>query len=93
MANSGHTELEHREKQKKKKLPDGYVYSVVNKNTEMHPLSKVMLGDKDELGKVIEDLFKEIATLNGRIDKAKEIIEIQNNKMIELEKRLKEYGI
>ena len=42
-------DIDHVLKQKKKDLPNGYVYSVVNGKTEMHNLSEVALTDFKEI--------------------------------------------
>lgn len=87
--------IEHVLKQKKKGLPNGHVYSVVNEKTEMHDICKIPLSVlKDiELGQFILDLVAQNKELNGVIKKQKKAILTNKDRIEKLEEIIKRYGL
>ena len=87
--------IEHILKQKKKDLPNGFVYSVVNGKTEMHDICKIPLSVlKDiELGQFVLDLVAQNKELKGVIKKQKKAILTNKDRIEKLEEIIKRYGL
>lgn len=67
--------------QEKKKLPDGYVYSMVNGIKEFHPIEKVYI---KKVNMTVGDLVEKVLKQDERIEKLK----LVNAEMLEKIKEL-----
>lgn len=85
--------VDHVAKQKKRKnLSNDMVYCSINGVVEMHHISKVEINGKS-LGSILEENKKDRETLTNRLDNVKKINEQFNKKIIEIERKMKAYGI
>ena len=72
--------------QEKKKLPEGYVYSVVKGNKEFHAIEKVYI-EKHKM--TVGELCESVSKLNERIEKLKLVNAQMLGKINELEGKVK----
>lgn len=87
--------IEHILKQKKKDLPNGFVYSVVNGKTEMHNLSEVALSDFNDitLGQFLQSLVEQNKMLREVNENQNKAILTNKDRIETLERKLAKYGL
>ena len=87
--------IEHILKQKKKDLPNGFVYSVVNGKTEMHNLSEVALSDFNDitLGQFLQSLVEQNKILREVNENQNKAILTNKDRIEKLEEIIKRYGL
>ena len=93
MNKSKNSEMEHMVKQRKKKnLSDEYIYGSQGGSVELHKLFNYKVGD-EKLGLIIAKLIEENKAVNKRLDNTKTALKTMLNRVENIERKLKIYGL